>query len=196
MSYTYSLGISFNTNREAQKCLMEFNNSPLVLSDSVVIDCATSVVNSCYPRNIPKQYICVISPKGMRDSKTNKKLFERPYFYEIRDLFYQFLFQLQLPFNYALWEMEGADRILTDDLATELKRNGIGGHYGLGKDELGDPNAHCFSGFGSSYYQDKRYLDGLVIAESKFPGINIEFPDFEEFKSAYNWLPVKIKFRP
>lgn len=191
MGYFYSLAISFDSINDAEECLVEFKKANLLLSDFTVVDCASSIVESCYSDNKLKQYICNIRPKGMGDAETNKKLFERPYFYEIRDHIYQFLFQLQLPYNYALWEAEATDRILTDDLETDLRRDGIGGHYGLGKDEVGDPNASYFSGFGSNYYEDKRYLDGVVISESKFPRIRVECPGFEEFKSGYNWLPVK-----
>lgn len=73
----------------------------------------------------------------MGDRQTELKLFNRPYFYEIQKAFYSFLYGLELPFNYALWEAEGADSIITSDLATDIKRDGFDKHYGFRKDEVG-----------------------------------------------------------
>jgi len=44
---------------------------------------------------------------------------------------------------------EGVDRILADGIVSDLKRDGIRGHYGLGENEVGNLNESYFSGFGS-----------------------------------------------
>lgn len=195
MGYFYSLGISFDNENIAQECISEFKRTEIKLSDSTCLECHSEISKSIYLDNVPQQYICCFHPNGMGDLNTEIKLFTRPYFYEIQKAFYSFLYSLKLPFNYALWEAEGADRIISDDLATYLKRYGYDKHYGFGKDEIGDPNASHFSGFEASYFEDKRYLDGLIMSEKKYSMIKEQFKEFEIFKDGYFWLPINKEIK-
>lgn len=192
MGYFYSLGISFDTADDAQQCCKALREQNLILSDSTIVDFDIEIQKGTF-NNAKQQYICGLFPNGMDDWKTNFKLFELPYFYEIRDQLYSFLFNYSFPFNYAHWEAEAADRLIEDVASEFLETNSLNQHHGFGKDEFGDPNASYFSKKNSDYYQNKKYWDGLVISKSKIPINSVATSSFLEFKPGYLWLPVEIK---
>ncbi len=184
MGYFYSLGATFNEEQDAINFKSEIDNKELILSDltPVIISCYIS--KTVYNNGSPEQYVTVCTPHGLEYPFPDKKLFTVPLFYEIRDFMYDILYSSNILYNYAFYELEGADRILTDEMKFDIKE------YGIGEKNISDSSAQYCSKNAPEYYYSKRLLDGLVISELTYPMIQNDFPEFEIFKKGYYWLPI------
>ena len=184
MAYTYSLGVIFNRKVQADEFKTEFEKQQFKLKDSTDIQIAIFLNETVYSNSDFQHYAISCFVNELKYPHGDSKFFELKNFYRIRDLIYDFLINYKGDFIYAYYELEGADRILTEDTKTEIKT------YGIGKTENGDKNASYCSENKPEYYSSKRILDGLIIAESEYPNIENDFPEFKEFKKGYYWLPI------
>jgi hypothetical protein len=135
---------------------------------------------------MPATYQVDLYPNGLQYMAAPEKLASRPYFYEIRSQLYQFVLTLDIDFNDAFFEFEGADHLKDSDVAADINLYGIGNH------EMGDQQAATLSIFEPSYYYGKRYFDGLVISEALYDRLIRDREHFVIFKPGYFWLPIPI----
>jgi len=184
MAYSYSLGVIFNTEIQAKDFKSQFEKQKFQLNDLTDIEITIYLSNTVYDNSDYQHFAINCFVNDLSYPNGDSQLFKSQNFYRIRDLMYDFLINYKGDFNYALYELEGADKILTDEMKTELET------YGIGKTENGDKNASYCSQNAPEYYYSKRILDGLIISESIYPKIQIDFPEFTKFKKGYYWLPV------
>lgn len=186
MGLFYSLGVIFDEKTQAESFLNDLNRQIIVLSDSTVVPTISSISLTSFRNVYEQKYVVSLFPGGLEIGRlSNKKFISKPFFYEIRDFIYHFLFVTNHEFRYALYDLEGADKLITDHLMDEILNDGIG------EIENGDKLAsYCFSEKKPGYYYSKRLLDGLVISDSEYPNVQIDFPAFTEFKKGYSWLPL------
>ena len=184
MAYSYSLGVVFNTEVQAKNFKIEFEKQKFQLKDSSEIRLHSSLRTTFYDNSANQHFAIACYVEGMTFPHVNLQLFEAQIFYSIRNLMYDFLLEYSGDFNYALYELEAADRILSEEMKPELKA------YGIGKTYSGDANASYCSGNEPKSYYSKRLLDGLIVSESIYPEIQTDFPEFPKFKNGYYWLPI------
>ena len=184
MGYFYSLGVNFNERELAEKCNQKVKNFEIKLTDDSIVEVNTYV----YEEKLIDgkfRYQSQIFPEGMQCSTGNRKLLSKPYFYEIRNKLYSFLYELDMEFNYAFYEFAGADCFLDEDVVEQINK------FGIGTTEK-DKNASFMGFFNVDYYLPKRHLDGLILSERMFSNIE-DKNSFEEFKNKYMWLPFDYK---
>ena len=184
MAYSYSLGVIFNTEIQAKDFKTEFERQKFQLKDLTDIGISISLNNTVYDNSDYQHFAVSCFVQGLSYPSGDSQLFEIENFYRIRDSMYDFLVNYNGDFNYALYELEGADKILTGEIKSELKT------YGIGKIESGDKNASYCSENEPQYYYSKRLSDGLIVSESVYPKVQTDFPEFTEFKKGYCWLPI------
>lgn len=186
MGYFYTMGIHFYEEQAAQNCKEQIEYLKIRLSDSTQVEKYVHILKDTLPsgRNC---YIVDIYLKGLQYMVGDKKLASKPFFYEIRSVLYNYLTSLDLAYNYAFFEFEGAERFLDEDILATLNKYGI--------DEVraeGDPNAATLADNPAEYYYPKRYLDGLVISADIYNLLTIDKSAFEVFKEEYYWLPIPL----
>lgn len=90
------MGISFKSQELAKKCEDKIVN--LTLSDNTVVK-----LEKYISKNIKlNTYILSVYPKGM-EYGDGPKLFSYPFFEEIRNQLYEYIFNLELEFNIAFF---------------------------------------------------------------------------------------------
>ena len=181
MGYFYSLGVNFDNRDLAEDCNQKIKSFEIKLSDNTIVEVETYIYEEKLT-NGKTRYQSQIFPKGLECGKGSIKLFSKPYFYEIRKKLYSFLNQLDLEFNYAFYEFEGADYFLDEDVVQEINEFGIG-------EIKQDTNAAFMLNFDVEYYLPKRQFDGLVLSE-KLYNLLEDKSNFVEFKSKYMWLAL------
>ncbi len=184
MGYYYTLGINFNKRDLAEKCNQKVMNFEVKLSDNSIVEMKTYVYEEIFD-NGEIRYQSHINPKGLEYGLGHRKLFSKPYFYEIRKKLYSFLIELDLEFNYAFYEFEGADFFLNENIVDYINEFGIG-------EVKEDSNASYMLNFDLEYYLPKRQLDGLVLSEKLFNLLENK-SNFVQFKNEYMWLPLKYE---
>jgi hypothetical protein len=174
MAFVWTLGIEFKSFEEAEICSAKLDK--VILSDASEIPLRK--FNQRKNSNIQK-HIIMFMPENMQFAG-NDKLISNPFFYDIFDQFYQFIFNLEMNFDVALFGLEGGDRILDDavdyinEFGLGFKSNNIDGYV---KDGVG---------------LGQNYFDGLVLSNDEFQRLrNIHRQNFEIFKPGYFWLPVR-----
>ena len=181
MGAFYSFGITFSTSKEADNCKSLFENYDFSLSDSTIIN-SRLFVNQCdYSLNNNEQFICSIFPEGLELPGANPKLLQAKYFYEIRNMFYQFLLNLNLKFNIAFFEFEGADFIQDNNPLLIIQ------DY---DDYYVSINEYFTGLYKDEDFIQKKYLGGLVISESLDNKNNLNIDAFENFKIGYKWISI------
>jgi hypothetical protein len=181
MGWFYTLGINFNDRELAEVCNQKIMNFEIKLSDNTIVEIATYIYEEKLIDGISR-YQSQILPKGLEYGLGNRKLLSKPYFYEIRNKIYSFLIELDIEFNYAFYEFEGADTFLDENIIEYLNEVGIG-------EVKKDINASSMLSFDDDYYLPKRYFDGLIISEKLFNLLENK-SNFEVFKEKYMWLPL------
>jgi hypothetical protein len=126
-----------------------------------------------------------IYPVGLQYVTGDIKIASLPFFYEIRTILYKFLYDLDLKFNCAFFELEGADILNDNDIVNTLNE------FGIGDIAKGDSNAASLIGGNPLDYDSKRLYDGLIVSDTVYNDIN-DKSFFIEFKEGYMWLPVKL----
>lgn len=181
MGYFYTLGINFNNRDLAEDCNRQIKNFEIKLSDNTIVEISTYI----YEEKLIDGEIhfqSQIYPKGLEYSLGNRNLLSKPNFYEIRKKFYAFLMELNIEFNYAFYEFEGADYFLDENIIQEINKYGIG-------EVKKDTNAASMLNFDVEYYLPKRYFDGLILSEKLFNLLENN-SNFVKFKNKYMWLPI------
>ena len=185
MGLYYSLGVIFDEKTQAESFLKDLSQQKIVLSDSTVVQAHGYLSETVFINVTEQKSVVQFFLDGLEiGSLSDKKLFSKPFFYEIRDSLYNFLLSTNYNFSHAFYELEGADKLLTDDLQSEIL------HDGIGEIDIGDKNAGRCSGKSPEYFYSKRLLDGLIVSDYKYPNVQIDFPEFREFKKGYSWLPI------
>jgi len=180
MAFVWSFGIKFNNIEDAEKAKTKIDK--IILSDGTEIGLYNHITYQNGDSSL-KECTLELMLHNMQLAG-NQKLFSFPYYYEIRDFFYQFLYNLKIDFIMALFEFEGADKIAHEDIVEDINL------YGLG--EILNSNNCVDLRISDSIYQTKRILDGLVLSNEKLEDLKTEYvKSFEPFKSGYSWLPIK-----
>ncbi|WP_438966717.1 hypothetical protein [Flavobacterium sp.] len=180
MAFVWSFGIKFNGIEDAEKVKSQIDN--IILSDGTEIGIYKHITYENGNLNLTECTLELIL-HNMQVSG-NQKLLSFPYFYEIRDFFYQFLRNLDIDFCEALFEFEGSDRIAHENLIEYINQYGIG--------EIVNSDNFADLKVSSTIYQSKRILDGLVLSKENFEKLKNEYSEyFEPFKNGYYWLAIK-----
>ena len=176
MAVIYTLGIEFKNFEDTEKCSTKLDK--VILSDSSEIPLQKFIEKKNDDKNGQK-HIIMFMPENMQIAG-NKKLLSNPFFYDILNQFYQFIFDLEMDFEVALFGVEGGDRILDDvveyinEFGTDFKSNFIDGDV---KNSIG---------------LGENYFDGLVLSEQEFKRLDNKYRrNFQIFKPGYVWLPIK-----
>lgn len=180
MAFVWSFGIKFNCLEDAEKTKSKINK--IILSDKTEIALYKGI--SYKDGDITLRECTLDLMAENMQIAGNQKLLSFPFFYEIRDTFYQFLLDKEINFTMALFEFEGADRIAHEDIINDINQYGLGEI--LNSDNCVDLKVS------DSIYQNKRILDGLVLSKEKLEKLKKEYSElFEPFKTGYYWLPIK-----
>ncbi len=180
MAFIWSFGIKFKNLEDAEAVKSQIDKIPL--SDGTEVGLYKSIVYQNGDLSL-KECTLDLFPHDMQVAG-NQKLLSFPFYYEIRDYFYQFLQNLKIDFDAALFEFEGADRIAHNDVVEDINQYGVG--------EIYNSNNHADLMVSNSIYQNKRILDGLVLSKENFEKLKDEYSNFfEPFKHEYYWLPIK-----
>lgn len=177
------MGINFATGHEAFECQKALEDFQIILSDFTIVQCRvhlyiSEILNSLSPYQID------IYPEGMQYVTGNVKLATKPFFYEIRSHLYSTILNLEYNFTSAFFEFEGSDFIKDTDIAQDINL------YGIGKTQEGDRQAASLFNFEPTYYDSKRFCDGLIISEEIYNSIITDRDHFSVFKPGYFWLPL------
>lgn len=121
MAYTYSLGVIFNRKVQAEEFKAEFEKQKFKLKDSTEVGISIFLNDTVYCNSDCQHYAVTCFVNELRYPHGNSKFFELENFNWIRDLIYDFLINYKGNFSYAYYELEGADKILTEDTKIELK---------------------------------------------------------------------------
>ncbi|MCS3531554.1 hypothetical protein [Chryseobacterium sp. JUb7] len=172
MGWYYSFGIVFNNQTDAGLSCNDFKNKKIVLSnhDEVSLDPDVSEHedNGTFEQ---KLYILRVFIEGLGTGNTNSKLYETPYFYEIRDFFYDYLKNLNIDFEFAHYELEAADMLMGSETLEYI--------------------IYLFENNSKSELLSKKYIDGMVISLDNFNKLEKFKDEFRTFKENYYWLPIK-----
>jgi hypothetical protein len=180
----YTFGITFSNLEYAERCKLQFQDFEIKLNDSSEVKSNIYINNCDYKIEETQQYICAIFPTGLGTNEINLKFFEAKNFYHIRDCFYKFLFELNLPFNFAFFEFEGADFLQDFNPIEELQNADLSE---IGNGEL----VGYFQGqYNPEEFLPKRFLDGLVISSSVYTISNLKIEELQPFKNGYLWLSL------
>ena len=184
MGAFYSLGISFNNIENAENCKSQFEKYNFVLSDNTEMLFRIFILKCDYLINGKNQYVCGIFPLGLEIPNLNQKLLKGKYFYEIRNLLYDFIRNLNLDFNFAFYEFEGADFVQDNNPIDEISI------YGYGEIVSGEPVGYFLGLYNPKDFLQKRYLDGLIISNKIWNKDILNINEFETFKEGYLWLKL------
>ena len=172
MGWYYSLGIVFNNQIDAELCCNDFKNRKIVLSngDEVILEPDVSE-HEDNEASEEKLYILRVFIEGLGTSNTNVKLYEEPYFYEVRDFFYNYLKKLNIDFEFAHYELEAADMLMGSQTLEYI--------------------IFLFENNSKSQFLSQKYVDGIVISLNNFNKLEKFKSEFQIFKENYYWLPIK-----
>ncbi|MDR6404610.1 MULTISPECIES: hypothetical protein [Chryseobacterium] len=190
MGWYYSFGIIVENEKIALEYKREFPQN-IILSNSNIVK-ISSYINKVVDSD---HYTIQFSPIGLGTDKAQGRdiLFDKPYFYEIRDFFYKELFSLNINFKIALFELEAGDYLGENVVIEELNAKEV--HeiaYGFQYISNGDANASNISWKNPpEYYIAKRYLDGLILNKNEFDSLTKNTSEFQLFKENYYWLPIQ-----
>lgn len=180
MAFVWSCGIQFNSFKDAEKAKDKIDK--ITLSDGSIIGVYKEILCKEFQFS-PNHYTLCLMAHQMQIAG-DKKLLSFPYFYEVRDTFYHFIHNLDIEFNLALFEFEGADKIAFDDTFHLINNYGIG--------QILNSNTCPELRVSDTIFQEKRLLDGLVISDKMKKELKVEYSKFfEPYKKGYSWLPVK-----
>ena len=180
MAFVWSFGIKFNNFEDAEKAKSLIEK--VILSDGIEIEMYKGIT---YEKGDLSQKECTLELMlhNMQISG-NQKLLSYPFYYEIRDFFYQFLYDLKIDFCMALFEFEGADWIAHQKIIEYINEYGVG--------EIMNSDNFIDLKVSDTIHQNKRVFDGLVLSNEKLGKLKKEYSElFEPFKSGYYWLPIK-----
>lgn len=179
MAFVWSFGIKFNCLEDAEKAKSAINN--IILSDKTEVGLYKGISYKDGDINLNECTLDIMA-ENMQIAG-NQKLLSYPFYYEIRDAYYNFLLNTE-NFTMALFEFEGADRIAHEDIINDINQ------YGLGEILNSD---NCIDlKVSDTIFQSKRILDGLVLSNENLRKLKKEYSElFEPFKSGYYWLPIK-----
>jgi hypothetical protein len=179
MAFIWSFGIKFKSIEEAEKAKSKIDT--IILSDGTEVGIHKGIT---YQNGNLSLKECTLDLwLHHMQVAGDQKLLSFPYYYEIRDFYYQFLRDLEIDFNMALFEFEGADRIAHNNLIENINEDGIGAI--LNSDNCANLQVS------DTIYQSKRILDGLVVSEENLGNLKKEFSGlFVPFKPGYYWLPL------
>lgn len=186
MGFFYTMGINFDNEQAAEICKKQIDDLKIILSDGTQVEKFVQMCKDELPSG-KISYNIDVYPKGLQYMVGDEKLASKPFFYEIRTILYTFIRNMNLVFNYAFFEFEGADQFMNQDIIVELNK------YGIGPVNIeGDPNASTLSCFPVDYYCSKRYLDGLIIKDEIYNQLTIDKSAFSVFRENYYWLAVSM----
>jgi hypothetical protein len=172
MGLFYSLGIVFNNQTDAELLCNEFKNKKIVLSNhdevSLKPDVSEHEDNDTFEE---KLYILRVFIEGLGTSNTILKLYEKPYFYEIRDFFYDYLKNLNIYFEFAHYELEAADMLISSETLEYI--------------------IYLFENYSKSELLSRKYVSGMVISLDNFNKLEKFKDEFQPFKENYYWIPIK-----
>lgn len=187
MGWFYSFGIVFNNQTDAELSCNDFKDKKIVLSnhDEVILDPDISEHedNETFEE---KLYILRVFIEGLGTSNTNLKLYEKPYFFETKDFFYDYLKNLDIDFEFAHYELEAADMLMGSE-TLEYIIYSFENNY---KSD-GDRSSEIISEIDETKFLSKKYIDGMVISLSNFNKLERFKDEFQPFKENYFWLPIK-----
>lgn len=187
MGWFYSFGIVFNNNTDAELLCNDFKNKKIVLSNhdevSLDSDVAEHEDNETFEE---KLYILRVFIEGLGTSNTNFKLYENPYFYEIRDFFYDYLKKINIDFEFAHYELEAADMLMGSEILEYIIYLFESNYKSYGVRSL-----EIISEIDKTKFLSKRYIDGMVISLNNFNKLEKFKAEFQPFKENYFWLPIK-----
>jgi len=180
----YTFGITFSRLDYAEQCKLLFQDFQINLDDNTEVKSNIYINNCDYKLDELQQYICSIFPVGLGTNHINLKYFEAKNFFHIRNCLYNFLNGLNLPFNFAFFEFEGADFLQDFNPIEELQNADL--------NEIGDGKlAAYFQGqYNEKDFLPKRFLDGLVISSFVYNNFNLNIKEFRTYKKDYLWLPL------
>lgn len=180
MAFVWSFGIKFNCLEDAENAKSTINK--IILSDKTQIALYKEISYKDGDTTL-KECTLDLMAENM-ELAGNQKLLSYPFYYEIRDAFYQFLLNIEINYSMALFEFEGADKITHADIIDDINQ------YGLG--EILNSNNCVDLKVSDTIYQSKRILDGLVLSNEELVKLKKEYSElFVPFKSGYSWLPIK-----
>lgn len=182
MAFVWSCGIQFNTLVDAEKAKNEIGN--ITLSDGSSVELYKEIISVDVKQETRSYTLCLMAHQ--MQIAGNENLLSFPFYYEIRDFFYHFIYKLKNDFNLALFEFEGADRIAFDNVIQWINEYGLGEI--LNSDTCPDLKVS------ESVFQEKRLLDGLIISDKMRENLKEEYLNFfVPYKKGYFWLPLKTK---
>ncbi len=187
MGLNYSLGITFNNEKDANFCCSEFQNQKITLPNGNFVKLFPSVSEHADNNKLKeKLYVLYVLVNGLGNVDIDLSLFEISNYYTIRDFFYQYIKNLKVDFEFTHFELEAADYLMcaedmTDDIAFLIKNS-----------SEGDENLQKVTGIDKFKFLSKRYIDGIVIHSKNYNKLTTNTQsEFQNFKPNYYWLPIK-----
>ena len=125
-------------------------------------------------------YVVEIFPSEMEVDGKRKNL-GYPFFGEIKRHLLELVKNSDFNFDIAFFEFEAADRVTNENIINWINK------IGIGEIRQSEPNDQYFD---ARSYVPKRYFDGLILSRKEFEKLDIKYPEFEDFKNNYFWLPI------
>jgi len=185
MSLLYDFALGFTNKEKRDRFKIVFHPTEIELSDNSSV--LLRYYNDAYPNN--NGWFIGVGIEGMEIPRINEKLFETPYYYEIRNFFYRHLLNIGEDFDYAFLGYEAADMFGTWDIRDDLF--GFRAYYlGDAPPVNGDSTAQYMSALKpENYYAPCAWYDGLVVSEEIYQ-LTGKLPAFVPFKPGYYWKPI------